>query len=287
MLGAFCFDGVEDREAFTSSKEYQAIGRVDFMMLALPSSAENQNESTPTFQALPGSSTYSCMDLLIFDNPWVKNVLLQFAKIDKSQVVDGYDKTLGHKALDSLRGKRQGTSVVVRSIDGHESTATVGGGIQATTQPANCSLDVFDRPETVDVEASLREMEAEKQNLTREYQHLEREKRSVSDRVNQLRDRMQRLQSEILGYQKKRKQNLTEARELEHEAEQMPHDFDESVFEDAIRSKQTMLNARNEELGRYERELESISKSHAEVKAQMAKETEKRRTTESKLQSTH
>jgi hypothetical protein len=145
MLGAFCFDGVEDREAFTSSKEYQAIGRVDFMMLALPSSAENQNESTPTFQALPGSSTYSCMDLLIFDNPWVKNVLLQFAKLDKSQVVDGYDKTLGHKALDSLRGQRQGMSVVVRSIDGHESTATVGGGIHATTQPANCSLDVFDR----------------------------------------------------------------------------------------------------------------------------------------------
>ncbi len=284
-LGAFCFDGVEDREAFKASREYQAIGRPDFVIYALSSSAENQNESTPTFQALPGSSTFSCLDLVIFDNPWVKNALLQFAKIDKAQVVDGYDKSLGHKALDSLRGKRQGTSVIVRSIDGHECTATVGGGIQATTQAANCSPDVFDRPETVDVEASLREMEAEKQNLTREYQHLEREKRSVSDRVRQLRDRMQRLQSEITGYQKKRKQNLSDARDLEHEAEQMPDDFDESSFEETIRSKQILLDARNEELSRFESELESIRKSNAEVQAQMNKESEKRRTIESKLQS--
>jgi chromosome segregation ATPase len=285
-LGAFLFDSDEDREAFKSSKEYEALGRVDLVMYVLPSSVQNQiDDSRSTFQAVPGSVTHACAKLLVFDNPWAKNAVLQFANPDKSQVVEHYDKSLGHKALDSLHDKPKGFSVTIRAIDGHETTATAGGGIQSTTNLTKFPSDIFDRSETIDVEASLREMEAERQGLTQEYQQADREKRKISDRIGQLRDRAQRLQSEIVGYQKKRKQNLSDARDLEIEAENLPEDFDESVFEDGIRSKQAILNARKDEISRFDRELEVISNSNAQVQEQMKKETEKRQKIEAKMQS--
>jgi structural maintenance of chromosomes protein 6 len=285
-LGAFLFDNSDDLNAFKRSREYQTIPNSGLFFLTLPSSTQSVSESTPTFQSLPNSPTFSCLDLLVFDNPWVKNALIHFAKVDKNQVVEHYDKSLGHKAMDSLRGKRNGVSVTVRSIDGHECTAAVGGGISATTNSGNVPQDIFDRSETVDAESSLRELELEKQGLTRDYQLVEKERRNLSDRLKQLQDRAQRLNSDIMSFQKKRKQNLAEARELELEAEQLPQDFDESFYEDSIRSKQETMNVRKEELSRYERELELISRNNSEIQIQMKKETEKRQKVEQKAQST-
>jgi regulator of replication initiation timing len=286
-LAAFLFDNSDDLNAFKRSREYQTIPNSGLFFLTLSSSAHSVSESTPTFQALPNSPTYSCLDLLVFDNPWVKNALIHFAKIDKNQVVEHYDKSLGHKAMESLRGMKHGTSVIVRSIDGHESSAAVGGGISATTSLGNVAQDIFDRSDTVDAESSLRELEHEKQCLTRDYQLVEKERRNISDKLKQLQDRAQRLNSDIMSFQKKRKQNVTEARELELEAEQLPQEFDESIFEDSIRGKQETMIARREELSRYEREIELISKSNEEVQIQMKKETEKRQKVEQKAKSTH
>jgi chromosome segregation ATPase len=286
LLGAFLFHSFEDREAFKNCKEFQSIPNNGSLTLwVLPSSAHNEPECTPTFQALPGVSTHLCLDLITFDNVWVKNAALQFAKLDRNQVVEHYDKSLAHKALESIRGKRSGLSVTVRAIDGHECNAASSGGVSSTTNSASIPQDIFDRPDTFDAEASLREMEAEKQHLSRDYQRIEKERRSLSDRLKQIKDREQRIQSEIAMFQKKRKQNLEEARDLEMEAEQHPQEFDDTSFADNIRNKQSTLETRNRDLARLTNEIDAIGKSIAENQSQIKRETEKREVVEKKLQS--
>lgn len=287
FLGAFVFDNAEDREAFKRSKEFQAVpNAANVMLYTLPSSSHNQAECSPTFQSLPGVMTFAVLDLLNFDNAWVKNTALQFVKLDKFHVVDRYDRTLGHRALESIRGSRI-ASVVVKALDGHETTAFSNGSVQSTTVHGQVPQDIFDRSETVDAEAALRELESEKQALAREYQQIEKERKSFADRIKQLKEREQRIHSEITVYQKKRKQNVAEARELELEAEQMPQEFDESPYEDAIQSKLATLETRREELSRLNAGLESVTKAHADVLAQIKKETEKRQQVEKKIQGVH
>ena len=233
LLGAFLFESIDDREAFKNSREFQAIPNASSLtMWVLPSSVHNEPEFIPSFEAVRGSSTYVCMELLNFDNLWVKNAALQFAKIDRSHVVDQYDKTLGHRAQAAIRSRpqsQQNATLVVRAIDGHETTAQKNS-VQTTTSHMNVSQDIFERSETFDAEASLREMESEKQNLTRDYQRMDKERRESSNALKQLKDREQRLISEIGAFQKKRKQLLADARQLEDDAEQLPQEFDESSF---------------------------------------------------------
>lgn len=284
FLAAFVFDNAEDREAFKRSKEFQAVPNASNVMLyTLPSTTQNHVECPPTFESLAGCSTYAVLDLLNFDNPWVQNTALQFIRVDKNHVVDRYDKTLGHRALDSIRGTRFG-SVVVKAIDGHETTAFSSGSVQSTTVPGQVPQDIFDQSETVDAEASLRELESEKQYLVKEYQQIEKERRSFLDRIKQLKDREQKIQSEIASYQKKRKQNLAEARDLEIEAEQMPQEFDESAFDDAIQSKQATLQSKREELNRLNADLESVGKAHSEILAQQKIQQQRGQNVEKKLQ---
>ena len=240
---------------------------------------------SPTFQALPGVSTHTCIEFLIFDNPWVQNAALHFGKIDIHQVVERNDKTLGHKALDSVRGLKN-TTVVVRAIDGHETSANSGGGVSSTTNNSQVRRDIFDRPDTFDAEASLRDLMEDKRNLAQDYQHVDRERRVAADRVKEKKDRAERLQSEIAGFQRKRKQNLTEAKDLELEAEAMPQDFDESVYEERISAKQSLLDARSRELQRIVAEVEVIEKSHAELQVQIKKLVEKREEVEQRVKST-
>lgn len=286
VLGAFLFESVDDREAFKKSKEFQAIPNSSSLtMWALSSSVHNEPEIVPSFEAVPGSSTHVCMDLLNFDNLWVKNAVLHFAKLDKCHVVDQYDKTLGHRAQAALRSSRSRlTALVVRAIDGHETTAATNT-VQSTTNNMNVPSDIFDRSETFDAEASLREMESEKQHLTREYQRMDKERRESTNALKQLKDREQRLNSEIATFQKKRKQLLVDARELEIEAEALPQEFDESLFDEAIQSKRATLDARKEEVLRCLSELEVISKKQSQVQDQMKKEGDKRKNVEEKLQS--
>jgi chromosome segregation ATPase len=283
-LGAFLFESVDDREAFKKSREFQAIPNGSSLtMYVLPSSVHNEPEFVPSFEAVPGSSTHVCMDLLNFDNLWVKNAVLQFAKLDQCHVVDQYDKTLGHRAQAALRSRPRLT-VVVRAIDGHETRAVINS-VQSTTNNVNVPSDIFDRSETIDAEASLREMESEKQHLTRDYQRMDKERRESTNALKQLKDREQRLQTEIATYQKKRKQLLADARELEIEAEALPQEFDESSFDEAIQSKRATLDARKEEVLRCLSELEIISKNQSQVQDQMKKEVKKRENVEQKLQS--
>jgi phage shock protein A len=239
---------------------------------------------TPTFQSLPGVSTHTCIEFTIFDNPWVQTAALHFSKFDMHQVVDKYDRTLGHKALDTVRGSNR--TVVVRTTDGHECSASGQGGVQSTTNNVRIQRDIFDRSDTFDAEASLRELQTEKQTLESEYQHVDKERKGAMDRVKKIKDQIERLQSEIAGFQKKRKQCMLEASELELEAEQMPQEFDESSYAESIRGKEQILSARRVELGRIADEIAAFEQGNADVQAQIKKLSEKRREVEQKMQST-
>ena len=105
---------------------------------------------SPTFLALPGVSTHTCIEFLIFDNPCVQNAALHFGKIDIHQVVERNDKTLGHKALDSVRGLKNTTvGGAARWEDkasiGYLGTAPDADGVIRSLDPTR---PVFDKART-------------------------------------------------------------------------------------------------------------------------------------------